>query len=238
MNGLIFRLKNLPFSQASKRFLFHSNSLSSSSSLDLNASHRIKQDYVLSNRMKDKVLYSLNSGKSLVHLFQIQTSDLFQRPSFSGCLLKLSADLCDDFHYTFLIFRCIDCLDTFSVNRIIKHYSFSSYYEETIAFYIEMLKDGRFYPNSFTFPPLISACAKMGCLSLGQMCQGQIVKNDSHLLKCDSMLGTFKDDVKVVDKETISVDGKPIKVVSSRNPLQLPWAEFEIDIVIEYRDTN
>ncbi|XP_073127372.1 pentatricopeptide repeat-containing protein At3g51320-like [Henckelia pumila] len=174
-----FRFKNLSFSQASKRFLFHSNSLSSSS-LDLNASHRIKQDYVLSNRIKDKALYSLNSCKSLVHLFQIQafliTSDLFQGPSFSGRLLKLSADLCDDFYYTFLIFRCIDCPDTFCVNRIIKHYSCSSYYEETIAFYIEMLKDGRFYPNSFTFPPLISACAKMGCLSLGQMCQGQTVK--------------------------------------------------------------
>lgn len=55
----------------------------------------------------------------------------------------------------------------------------------------------------------------------------------SHLLKYDSMLGTFKADVKVIDKETISVDGKPILVVSSRDPLKLPWAELGIDIVIE-----
>lgn len=55
----------------------------------------------------------------------------------------------------------------------------------------------------------------------------------SHLLKYDSMLGTFKADVKIVDNETISVDGKPIKVVSSRDPLKLPWAELGIDIVIE-----
>ncbi|MBA0775113.1 hypothetical protein Gotri_010276 [Gossypium trilobum] len=47
------------------------------------------------------------------------------------------------------------------------------------------------------------------------------------------MLGTFKADVKIVDNETISVDGKPIKVVSNRDPLQLPWAELGIDIVIE-----
>lgn len=47
------------------------------------------------------------------------------------------------------------------------------------------------------------------------------------------MLGTFKADVKIVDNETISVDGKPIKVVSSRDPLKLPWAELGIDIVIE-----
>lgn len=55
----------------------------------------------------------------------------------------------------------------------------------------------------------------------------------SHLLKYDSMLGTFKADVKIVDNETISVDGKLIKVVSNRDPLKLPWAELGIDIVIE-----
>jgi glyceraldehyde-3-phosphate dehydrogenase (NADP+) (phosphorylating) len=47
------------------------------------------------------------------------------------------------------------------------------------------------------------------------------------------MLGTFKADVQIVDDTTISVDGKPIKVVSSRDPLKLPWAEMGIDIVIE-----
>lgn len=39
--------------------------------------------------------------------------------------------------------------------------------------------------------------------------------------------------MKVVNNETISVDGKPIKVVSNRDPLKLPWAELDIDIVIE-----
>ena len=55
----------------------------------------------------------------------------------------------------------------------------------------------------------------------------------SHLLKYDSMLGTFKADVKIVDNDTISVDGKPIKVVANRDPLKLPWKELGIDIVIE-----
>ncbi|KAK4276438.1 hypothetical protein QN277_014591 [Acacia crassicarpa] len=59
------------------------------------------------------------------------------------------------------------------------------------------------------------------------------VKNASHLLKYDSMLGTFKADVKILNSETITVDGKPIKVVSNRDPLKLPWAELGIDIVIE-----
>jgi glyceraldehyde-3-phosphate dehydrogenase (NADP+) (phosphorylating) len=47
------------------------------------------------------------------------------------------------------------------------------------------------------------------------------------------MLGTFKADVKIVDDRTISVDGKLITVVSNRDPLQLPWADLGIDIVIE-----
>jgi len=59
------------------------------------------------------------------------------------------------------------------------------------------------------------------------------VKQASHLLKYDSMLGTFAADVKVVDDSTISVDGKNISIVSSRDPLQLPWKAMNIDIVIE-----
>ena len=59
------------------------------------------------------------------------------------------------------------------------------------------------------------------------------VKQASHLLKYDSMLGTFAADVKVVDDNTISVDGKKIAIVSSRDPLNLPWKAMDIDLVIE-----
>jgi glyceraldehyde-3-phosphate dehydrogenase (NADP+) (phosphorylating) len=59
------------------------------------------------------------------------------------------------------------------------------------------------------------------------------VKQASHLLKYDSTLGTFNAQVKIVDDNTLSVDGKNIRIVSSRDPLQLPWKEMGIDIVIE-----
>jgi glyceraldehyde-3-phosphate dehydrogenase (NADP+) (phosphorylating) len=59
------------------------------------------------------------------------------------------------------------------------------------------------------------------------------VKQASHLLKYDSMLGTFNADVKVEGNDAISVDGKTIKVVSDRNPLNLPWGDMDIDLVIE-----
>lgn len=58
------------------------------------------------------------------------------------------------------------------------------------------------------------------------------VKTAAHLLKYDSILGTFDADV-VAGEDTISVNGKAIKVVSNRDPLQLPWKELNIDIVIE-----
>jgi len=59
------------------------------------------------------------------------------------------------------------------------------------------------------------------------------VKQASHLLKYDSILGTFDADVKVVNDTSFSVDGKVITVVSARDPLQLPWKAMEIDLVIE-----
>ncbi|CBI21236.3 unnamed protein product, partial [Vitis vinifera] len=59
------------------------------------------------------------------------------------------------------------------------------------------------------------------------------VKQASHLLKYDSILGTFEADVKAVGDDAISVDGKVIKIVSSRNPLDLPWGDLDIDLVIE-----
>mmetsp|Transcript_24579 Transcript_24579/g.84057 ORF Transcript_24579/g.84057 Transcript_24579/m.84057 type:complete len:373 (+) Transcript_24579:64-1182(+) len=59
------------------------------------------------------------------------------------------------------------------------------------------------------------------------------VKQASHLLKYDSILGTFDANVAIVDDTHISVDGKVIEIVSNRDPLQLPWKDLGIDIVIE-----
>ena len=59
------------------------------------------------------------------------------------------------------------------------------------------------------------------------------VKQASHLLKYDSTLGIFDADVKPVGDNAISVDGKVIKVVSDRNPSNLPWGELGVDLVIE-----
>ncbi|CAL5228152.1 g11232 [Coccomyxa viridis] len=59
------------------------------------------------------------------------------------------------------------------------------------------------------------------------------VKQASHLLKYDSTLGTFDADIKVIDDNHVSVNGKQITIVSNRDPTKLPWADMNVDLVIE-----
>jgi glyceraldehyde 3-phosphate dehydrogenase len=54
----------------------------------------------------------------------------------------------------------------------------------------------------------------------------------AHLLKYDSVLGNL--DAKVEAKgDTISVDGDEFKVLSMRDPGQLPWKDLGVDVVFE-----
>jgi glyceraldehyde 3-phosphate dehydrogenase len=54
----------------------------------------------------------------------------------------------------------------------------------------------------------------------------------AHLLKYDSILGRFPGEVKATDG-AISVDGNEIKVLSERDPGDLPWSDLGVDVVIE-----
>ena len=57
-------------------------------------------------------------------------------------------------------------------------------------------------------------------------------KTNAHLLKYDSMLGKLDAEIEAKDNALV-VNGKTIKCVSDRNPLNLPWKEWEVDLVIE-----
>jgi glyceraldehyde 3-phosphate dehydrogenase len=57
-------------------------------------------------------------------------------------------------------------------------------------------------------------------------------KTLAHLLKYDSILGNLDADVKA-QGDTISVNGKPLKVLAVSDPSQLPWRDFGVDIVVE-----
>ncbi|MEV0137363.1 type I glyceraldehyde-3-phosphate dehydrogenase [Streptomyces globisporus] len=54
----------------------------------------------------------------------------------------------------------------------------------------------------------------------------------AHLLKYDTILGRLKAEVSHT-ADTITVDGHTIKVLSERNPADIPWGELGVDIIIE-----
>ncbi|MFD8719777.1 type I glyceraldehyde-3-phosphate dehydrogenase [Streptomyces sp. NPDC059629] len=54
----------------------------------------------------------------------------------------------------------------------------------------------------------------------------------AHLLKYDTILGRLKAEVSHT-ADTITVDGHTIKVLSERNPADIPWGDLGVDIVIE-----
>ena len=57
-------------------------------------------------------------------------------------------------------------------------------------------------------------------------------KTNAHLLKWDSTYGRYPGTVEA-SEEAIIVDGREVKVLSERNPADISWREYGVDIVIE-----
>lgn len=54
----------------------------------------------------------------------------------------------------------------------------------------------------------------------------------AHLLKYDSAQGRFDIDVKAT-QDAIVVNGDEVKIYAQKDPAQIPWAQHEVDVVIE-----
>lgn len=54
----------------------------------------------------------------------------------------------------------------------------------------------------------------------------------AHLLKYDTIYGKFEGEIKV-EGNNIIVDGKKVKVLSEKDPANLPWKDLGVDVVIE-----
>lgn len=80
----------------------------------------------------------------------------------------------------------------------------------------------------------------MRCWLTRQNSQFQVVaindtsdpKTNAHLLRYDSMIGRLDADISA-DENTITVNGHTIKCTSDRNPENLPWKDWDIDLIIE-----
>jgi glyceraldehyde 3-phosphate dehydrogenase len=55
---------------------------------------------------------------------------------------------------------------------------------------------------------------------------------NAHLFQFDSTYGPFRGHVDVLDNKII-IDGRPIRIVSHLNPLEIPWRELGVELVIE-----
>jgi glyceraldehyde 3-phosphate dehydrogenase len=58
------------------------------------------------------------------------------------------------------------------------------------------------------------------------------LKTMAHLLKYDSILGRFPEEVTVVD-DGIQVGSRTIKILAEKDPAQLPWKDLGVDVVVE-----
>jgi len=58
-------------------------------------------------------------------------------------------------------------------------------------------------------------------------------KTNAHLLKYDSILGKLNDAEIDYSDDKFIINGKEIKCFSDRNPLNLPWKDWGVDLVIE-----
>ena len=54
----------------------------------------------------------------------------------------------------------------------------------------------------------------------------------AHLLKYDSILGTFRANVKAAP-DAVVVNGKPLKMFTGKSPAEIPWGDLGVDLVVE-----
>ncbi|PQQ13639.1 glyceraldehyde-3-phosphate dehydrogenase GAPCP1 chloroplastic [Prunus yedoensis var. nudiflora] len=55
----------------------------------------------------------------------------------------------------------------------------------------------------------------------------------AYMFKYDSTHGVFNGSISVVDDSTLEINGKTIKVVSKRDPAEIPWGDYGVEYVVE-----
>ncbi len=80
-----------------------------------------------------------------------------------------------------------------------------------------------------TFRALAARPDEFEVVAINDLSDPQALAN---LLRYDSVQGKFPGDVSA-DGDTLIVNGKPIKVLSERNPADLPWSSMGVDVALE-----
>lgn len=59
------------------------------------------------------------------------------------------------------------------------------------------------------------------------------IEGSAHLMKYDSTHGIFPADVQVDSPKALKVNGKTVHYTSTKNPEEIPWKDFGVDVVFE-----
>ena len=79
------------------------------------------------------------------------------------------------------------------------------------------------------FRALVASGAELEVVAVNDLTDNKTL---AHLLKYDSILGRFGEEISY-DDDAIIVGGKEIKAFAEKDPANLPWGELGVDIVIE-----
>ncbi len=79
------------------------------------------------------------------------------------------------------------------------------------------------------FRALVASGADLEVVAVNDLTDNKTL---AHLLKYDSILGRFPEEI-TYDDDAIIVGGKEIKAFAEKDPANLPWADLGVDIVIE-----
>lgn len=66
-------------------------------------------------------------------------------------------------------------------------------------------------------------------VAINDLCDARTL---AHLLKYDSVMGPFDGEI-TSGKDSITVNGREIKIYAIRNPAELPWKDYGVDVAIE-----
>ena len=80
-----------------------------------------------------------------------------------------------------------------------------------------------------TFKNILKNHHKLEVMAVNDLTDAETL---AHLLKHDSVYGFYEKGVKS-KKDSLIIDGKKIRVFSEKDPVNLPWKDLKIDIVLE-----
>ncbi|KAL5990066.1 hypothetical protein ACLOJK_010963 [Asimina triloba] len=114
---------------------------------------------------------------SQVHAQLAKLGLLHQPLAFTRLMAALSLSPHGDLNYAQSIFDYDENPNAFAYNVMIRGYSQSDRPENALSVFYRMVCDEGSVPNEMTFPFVLKACSRLGCIEEGRQVHGQVLKS-------------------------------------------------------------